>query len=60
MNPTISQIHIHVINNFEGQYNTNRNMFVLFCYLSFIKLLINTRENKNCKNIVSHQFRKYV
>ena len=44
MEPSISHRLIHVINNCEGQYNTNSNIFFLFFDLSFIKLLINTRE----------------
>ena len=49
MYPSIS--HIHVINNCEGQYNTNSNFFFLCFDLSFIKFLINTREKQELPGV---------
>ena len=50
MDPSRSHRLIRVINNCEGQYNINSNIFVLCFDLSFIKFLINTREKKNCRS----------
>ena len=51
MEPSRSHRLIHVINNCEGQYNTNSNTLFLVFDLVFIKFLTNTREKQKLPGV---------